>query len=181
MKLNDLIAASDPDSYESDLTLDEIKAILLSLQPRGFISDFTEFPYVAQEEGGDIMVSQKPSWFACIGFRATFKIQSSNESRRIQVGTRHSVLDTLFLVLIYSISAFILIFFLVQALIQVEFSVAIYAILGSALFFGFGAAANAWIRVAKRNKLNSMKCVLKKIKTEISKQTVHAPPASASR
>lgn len=177
----DWIAASSRLRFVADRDEAEVRAQFAGLRARGFITDFTESPVVAEQRGGRIVLSRKSSFFGRSGIRCVVRIFPMESGCALQVRLWHVPTLTAWLCLNYCLAVIVVLasfgaWFQQSGLtegIATLVTGAIIAAVWSIVTGGF----NALVRVQKKEQLDEFLAILR----SIARDEPHPFPAAPAR
>ncbi len=107
MDLLDWIAASKQFRFVADRDEANVRALFAGFRTRGFITDFTDSPVVAERKGGKIVLSRKSSFFGRSGIRCVVRILPKQRGCSLQVRLWHEPLRTAWFCMSYGLAAIV--------------------------------------------------------------------------
>ncbi|MBI5423181.1 MAG: hypothetical protein HZA32_03790 [Opitutae bacterium] len=170
MDLLDWIAASKELRFVADRDEADVRARFAEFRTRGFITDFTDLPVVAEKKGGKIMLSRKSSFFGRSGIRCVVRVLPKQSGCSLHVRLWHEPLLTAWFCISYGLAAIVVLasigaFFLqsghtegVATLVAGAVAAAVWAVVTGAF--------NALMRVQQKARLDEFTAILFSIAKE---------------
>lgn len=177
----DWIAASSRISFFVDRDEAEVHARFAGLRARGFITDFTESPVVAEQRGGKIVLSRKSSFFGRSGIRCVIRILPMKSGCALQVRLWHVPTLTAWLCLNYSLATLVVLASFGASFQQSSITEGIATLVTGAIIAAVWSIItggfNAWVRVHQKEQLDEFLAILR----SIARDEPHPFPAASAR
>ena len=170
MDLLDWIAASKQLRFFADSDETDVRARFAEFRSRGFITDFTDSPVVAEEGGGKVVFSRKSSFLGRTGIRCVIRFLPTPSGCSLQVRLWHAPLLTAWFCISYSLSIVIVLAFISAFLQGSSHKEGIAAlVVGAAVAAGWSVVTgvfNTLMRIHQKTQLDEFMSILHSIAKE---------------